>query len=202
MNEAIWDEPKPWLVRSALRFIENNVRDTDMVLEFGGGASSIWWAERCTFTLTLEASPTWAPRIIEEMRKRPAALAKWSMVFAPCEWHTSFDKPKPYWSHPARHLTESQARQLERVYLNPAVPFIPTVIVVDGAVRPQSIVVADELARRHREVRMIIIDNLEEMEPQLSGRFLDFRQQAFDEDDLSYIPEHQKGVWRTGVFLR
>ncbi len=202
MDETIWEDPKPWLVRGALAFISAEVRASDTCLEFGGGASSIWWAERCTFTLTVEASPVWAPRIIEEMRKRPSALAKWGMTFAPCDWHTSFESPKPYWSHPARKLTEEQARQLERVYLNPAVPFIPTIIVVDGSVRPQSIVIADELARRHREVRMIVMDNLETMQPYLAGRFHGFTEHAFDEDDLSYIPEHQSGKWRTSVFLR
>ncbi len=69
--------PKPWMTQGSIDFIEKNLLSTDTVIEFGGGWSSIWWAKRVKYTLTVEASPEWASLLIKEMMPHPNAMAKW-----------------------------------------------------------------------------------------------------------------------------
>ncbi len=204
MIDDFWADPKPWMVSRAVEWLEANVLATDRVLEFGGGVSSLWWAERCTYTFTAEASPIWAAKLIEEMRKRPTALAKWGMMFSACEWNNNYSQPKPFWAHPRRKITASQAEQLERAYLNANVPFVPTVIVVDGSVRLQSLTLAERLARKISEIRLIVVDNADTpaISNSLVNKFADFDRIDFDETDPSRIPVHQNGSWRTTVYSR
>jgi len=198
----IWSDPKPWLVRECVEYLEAVVSPEDLVLEFGGGASTIWWAKRCQYTYTAEASVRWASVLIEKMIEHPDALAKWSMIFAPCEWTDNHETPKPFWQHPRRKISREQAEQLERAYLNIAIPFVPTIIVIDGSVRARSLFVADQIVRRHSEVRMVVVDNMETMSRHTSDKFPGFAAKHFDETDLDYIPKHQNNVWRTTVFER
>lgn len=200
----IWKDPKPWLVKSAVKWLEENIKPEDECLEFGGGASTIWWAERCNYTHTVEASPVWSSKLIEEMKKRPAALAKWTMLFSPCEWNTTYQKPKPFWKHPKRNITANQAEKLQQAYLNASLHFTPSIIIVDGSVRPQSLITADYLATKYSKIRMVIVDNTETetMKKNINNKFSGFKSLTFDETDKAYIPEHQRGEWQTTIFTR
>lgn len=55
------------LNHSVLDFMEARI-EGKRVLEFGGGYSSLWFAERCAELITVETSPRWAEFI--EMRLR------------------------------------------------------------------------------------------------------------------------------------
>jgi hypothetical protein len=199
--EQLLADPKPWFTAGSIAYLESAVGPEDLVLEFGGGVSSLWWAAKAAFTYTVEANASWGSRLLSEMHKRPALLAKWAMLLAPCEWHTSADNPKPYWRRNKMHLTPDRIDRMQRTYLWTDLPFDPTVIVVDGSVRPQSLDAAARYVRMH-PVRLIVVDNMEVMARHTEGRFPDYERLDFDETDLALIPPHQNGRWTTSVFVR
>lgn len=191
-------EPRPWMTPAAVDFLELNVRSTDRVIEFGGGGSSRWWAKRAQFTYTVDASPRWAPNIIREMAEHPDLLAKWSMLFVPCDWFSKPSNAKEYWTRNADHLDSTAVDRLENLYTH--IPFHPDIIVVDGSVRPQCCIAAGKYSSRNA-VRMIVVDNMETLEPIAEEAFSHLQRMDFPETDPALIPDHQNGQWCTSVFL-
>lgn len=195
--EQLLKDPKPWMTPGLIAYLEKNIRSTDKVVEYGGGISSLFWAKRAQFTYTVEASPEWAPWIIQEMAKRPELLQKWTMQFTPCDWNRTPRSPKLYWQR--NRIGLDQAETLTRTYTT--APFHPDIFVIDGSVRPQCC----EMVSRYVEdkpVRMIVVDNMETMEPHTVDRFVGYERIDFWETDLALIPAHQKGRWCSSVFVR
>ena len=202
MSIDIWADPKPWMTEGLIEFVEKGLKPDDVVLEFGGGASSVWWCSRAKYAYTVEASPGWAPTLIQKMSEYPHLLAKWSMLFVPCEWHTSYLRPKRYWQQNAKMMDDERALYLGNIYSRIPQEIIPTVIVIDGSVRPQVVVTTSEYVKSSMEVRMIVIDNMENMRPFTEGRFAGFEEYPFHETDLEKIPKNQKGKWCSSAFMR
>jgi hypothetical protein len=202
MSIDIWADPKPWMTEGLIQFVEQELRPDDIVLEFGGGASSIWWCSRAKYTYTVEASPDWAPTLIEKMAQYPHLLAKWSMLFVPCEWHTSYLQPKRYWKQNAKMIDEEQALHLNNIYSRIPQEVQPTVIIIDGSVRPQTVVTTSDYVKHSTQVRMIVVDNMESMRKSTEGMFTDFKEYPFHEKDPQKIPKHQKGKWCSSAFVR
>lgn len=194
----IFDNPRPWMTEGVIQFLERNVLASDVVLEFGGGASSLWWASRVAFTYTVEAAPTWAPKLITEMAKRPSLLAKWTMLFCPSEWHSSHRSAKPYWDKRQSSLSDGDAARLEALYSRVAIA--PDIIVIDGSVRPQCV---DSAANyiKFNKVRMVIVDNMESMQRHVGEKFSPFTRLDFPEFDPKVIPVHQNGRWISSAFI-
>ena len=199
-EEDLRANPRPWLTDDSIQFIEANLRPTDRVIEFGGGWSTIWWTRHVAWTLTIEASPKWAAKIISEMSAHPRLLVKWSLRFAAAEWHTKYTQAKNFWTKHARVLSDDIAKSLEDAYL--AIEFSPDVFVIDGSVRPGSVHAVDRHVRSHEDTRMIVVDNMESMAKHVEGKFPGFTQHDFPEYDLEKIPAHQNGKWTTSVWLR
>jgi hypothetical protein len=202
MSIDIWADPKPWMTEGLIQFLEQELSKDDIVLEFGGGASSIWWCSRAKYTYTVEASPDWAPTLITKMSQCPHLLAKWSMLFVPCEWHTSHLSPKQYWKKNANMINEEQASYLNNIYSCIPQSFKPTVIVIDGSVRPQTVVTTAHYIKHSTQVRMIVVDNMETMRSSTEGMFTGFQEYPFHEKDPEKIPKHQKGKWCSSAFMR
>ena len=56
-------EPIPWYTYPAIDFLcQRDFRDK-IILEFGGGQSTLWWASRAKFVLSIEEDPDWFYRI-------------------------------------------------------------------------------------------------------------------------------------------
>jgi hypothetical protein len=49
----------PWLVPSAIRLLESGLRSTDVVLEFGSGRSTSWFAKRTQRVISVEHDASW-----------------------------------------------------------------------------------------------------------------------------------------------
>lgn len=49
----------PWLSRSANSLVESLIKKSDVVLEFGSGGSTIWFAKRVSALHTVEHNPDW-----------------------------------------------------------------------------------------------------------------------------------------------
>lgn len=192
--------PRPWLTSGSIDFIEKKINCEDTVLEFGGGWSSIWWAKKCKFTLTVEANHEWAAKIILEFANHPAALAKWSLKFVPSDWNPTASFPKRYWKNNFHHLTEETISSMTERYLS--IDFNPSIIVIDGSIRHLNIEKVDEYLKSNSTVRMLVIDNTEVLLPYTLEKFENFERHDFHESDLSLIPSHQNGKWCTSVWLK
>lgn len=184
----------------SIEFIERHLKSTDKVLEFGGGWSSLWWAARAAWTLTVEADYAWAAKILTEMARHPALMTKWSLRFVACEWSNNFSRPKAYWTKHANLLTPEIADRLETEYFK--IDFAPDIIVIDGSARVRNVQEVDKYVSAEKSVRMIVVDNMEWLARFTEGRFLGFTRHEFHEYDLQKIPAHQNGKWMTAVWTR
>jgi len=76
------DEGKPWLTEGSIQFFKDNVLDTDNILEFGSGASTIFFAKHTKGKIisfesggysvrkgNLKRSMDWYERLTEKIRK-------------------------------------------------------------------------------------------------------------------------------------
>lgn len=55
--------PLPWYTYSAIDFLRHREFKNKKILEFGGGQSTLWWAERADSVLTLEGDKDWFDQI-------------------------------------------------------------------------------------------------------------------------------------------
>jgi len=58
----------PWWAPDAVKFVNDYLTKDSLVLEFGGGGSSPWLADRAKKVITIEHHPKWA-RMIRESNK-------------------------------------------------------------------------------------------------------------------------------------
>lgn len=58
---------EPWLTRQAIAILEARVKWDDVVLEYGSGASTIWFAKRVSTVHTIEHDPAWGTMVMNAM---------------------------------------------------------------------------------------------------------------------------------------
>jgi hypothetical protein len=75
------EDPLPWLTKESIKFIEKNMKKSDNVLEFGSGASTIFFSKRSNKVISFESggysvqvknlkrSLTWFNILSEKMKK-------------------------------------------------------------------------------------------------------------------------------------
>ncbi len=199
-NKILEKEPTPWFTNESIKFIIENIKDTDTVLEFGGGFSSIWWAKKCKFTLTVEASYEWASKLLLEFSKYPEALTKWQLKFVASDWNPTIDHPKNYWKKNKNILNEIIVSEMNDRYLS--IDFDPNIIIIDGSIRPLNIQKVNEYLKTNTSVRIIIVDNMESLGKHTINMFEGFKQYDFHETNETLIPEHQNGKWCTSVWIK
>ena len=59
----------PWLSPEAVRILSENLRSSDVGLEFGSGRSTIWFAQRVGFLTSVEHNPEWHRRVSIQARR-------------------------------------------------------------------------------------------------------------------------------------
>jgi predicted O-methyltransferase YrrM len=60
----------PWFVPRAIRVLESAVRSSDVVLEFGSGRSTSWFANRAKEVISVEHDASWHTRVAATLSKR------------------------------------------------------------------------------------------------------------------------------------
>lgn len=55
--------PSPWMAPGAVKYLDQALLTSDMVVELGGGASTAWLAARVASVTTIEPDPNWAQTI-------------------------------------------------------------------------------------------------------------------------------------------
>lgn len=66
----------PWITDEANDFLFEKVqkKEIDSVLEFGSGASTLWFAERVNLLVSIEHDPKWYKKISDELKSRDLKL--------------------------------------------------------------------------------------------------------------------------------
>jgi predicted O-methyltransferase YrrM len=59
----------PWLSPEAVRILSENLRTSDVGLEFGSGRSTLWFAQRVGFLTSVEHNPEWHRRVSIQARR-------------------------------------------------------------------------------------------------------------------------------------
>ncbi len=70
-RSPILEEPVPFIVMDAIRFLTTLVQPGMKVVEAGGGNSSLWFLEKNTHVTTYEHSSEWAGFIQQTVRENP-----------------------------------------------------------------------------------------------------------------------------------
>jgi hypothetical protein len=60
-------KPLPWYTYPSIDFLRYRTYEDKDVLEFGGGQSTLWWAQRARRVLTLEGDPAWYEKLKEKI---------------------------------------------------------------------------------------------------------------------------------------
>lgn len=61
------NKPLPWYTYPSIDFLKNRSYENKLVLEFGGGQSTLWWAARARHVVTLEGDQEWYNKIKSSM---------------------------------------------------------------------------------------------------------------------------------------
>ena len=73
-DRAVWAlrklEGKPYLVKSAVAFLETVINKESAVLEMGSGSSTIWFAERAKQVISFEDKEEWFQIVWSELKER------------------------------------------------------------------------------------------------------------------------------------
>lgn len=75
---------EPWLAREAITFLDGAIGRGWQGLEWGGGSSSPWFAQRLNRLVTIEHDARWAVKIVVNMAMfYPQLLPKWQLHLVP-----------------------------------------------------------------------------------------------------------------------
>ena len=70
-DTQFWDEKRstayPWYTKPSLEYLETLDLKDSVILEYGGGWSTIWWSKVAKNILTIEANKEWFEKISPEM---------------------------------------------------------------------------------------------------------------------------------------
>jgi hypothetical protein len=80
--------PKPYIVKPMIPVLEDLLKTTDKVFEWGSGSSTFWFAERVLRVVTVEHDDRWAALMYEEGLKRDTQNIRM--------WHTPSYTPEHY----------------------------------------------------------------------------------------------------------
>ncbi len=126
-------KPIPWYTYPCIDFLRFRKFDGKKILEFGGGQSTLWWAERARNVITLEGDKNWYEKIKNNMPEN-------------VQLH--------YVSMESREINVSEVNLVLDSIQNPTYD----VIVIDGLFREEMISIALRLIA---EDGIIIFDNSE-----------------------------------------
>ena len=114
----------PWLVPEAVDFLRQWLRPTDLMVEFGSGRSTAWFARHCGHVISIEHHPGWHATVSQRLKDAGITNADYLLI----------DEPED-----ATHdLRIGMLRNPDR-YVRAAEPFLNSrpldAVLVDGKVR-------------------------------------------------------------------
>lgn len=61
------NKPIPWYTYPAIEFLEDKIKHDSIVFEFGGGNSTLWWANKAKQVISIESDQGWYEQIKQQM---------------------------------------------------------------------------------------------------------------------------------------
>lgn len=195
----------PWITEDATSWLEKNINQTDRVLEYGGGRSTLWWASKVESVTCVETSPEWATSLLLYAYSRPELLKKLRIHFIPAEWNPQFTTNglRSYWKANRSSITHNDATILERDFVDSQFPGT-NIILFDGSIR-NTLFVYKMTVLDLSQVEIIVIDNTESpITSFLADELIpsEFERHDFAAAPGDIIPSHQKGKHMTSIFVK
>jgi hypothetical protein len=165
----------PWLTHPALEVIEKWDLADKLVLEWGSGLSTIWWADKCKFVVSIEAEPNWHARIVE-LKNSHGLQDKAQLIY--------------------RNVHEGDQTKID-FYTDVPAWYKPNIVVVDGVLRYECILKALTLPRP----LVLIVDNWQQdyvfICPAAEDALNGFTGNVYVQPDHK---DHEGRPWATAIF--
>jgi len=150
----------PWLVPEAVTWLENNLNQNMVGVEFGGGLSTGWFCERLKFLHTIECSTNWAVGLMLKISQDPNLNNKWYLHYINCDWNKDSEGNRWYFknNHHLRPLAEIEymEERLKDINFEHRIDFC----LVDGSVRYETFKKSIELIKDNPGA-ILCVDNTE-----------------------------------------
>lgn len=156
-GSMLLEKETPWITFSAIDFLTGKITKDWQVFEFGGGASTVFWARRARAVVTVEHDREWYNSVIAELEKRKFTNVR--VKLAEPEPDPLFHTFSP--SDPADYISgnpyydgnrfEKYARSIEEY---PPSSF--SLVAVDGRARPSCLVAGIGRVQLHG---FLLLDN-------------------------------------------
>jgi len=163
---------EPWYTHEALDKIKSWDLSDKVVFEYGGGASTIWWANKAKIVLSVDHNYEWAEKVRNEL---------------------------PFLGDDIKFVETREGDQSEKrdEYVNACDGMNPDIVIVDGIHRYECIVRAVEVLKP----AILIVDNWWQdyvfICPSAVELLKDFRQEIYIQPDHK---EHEGNPWKTAIF--
>ncbi len=166
---------EPWLVNSAMDAIKTWDLADKLVLEWGAGLSTLWWADKCKYVFSIEANQQWFADIVA--RKNELGLQ------SKVEIHY-------------RNVHEGDQTKID-FYTEVPAWYTPDIVVVDGILRYECILKALTLLRP----LTLIVDNWQQdyvfICPAAEEALRSFTGNIYLQEDHK---DHDGHPWQTGIW--
>jgi hypothetical protein len=87
------NDESAWLTQFAISFLEQKIRQSDVVFEFGGGGSSLFFCKNAQAVYTVEDHPDWFKTLSEIITQK--GYNNWTGHFVPAEKYTGTQERNP-----------------------------------------------------------------------------------------------------------
>lgn len=166
---------EPWLTHPALDVIKGWDLSDKQVLEWGSGLSTIWWANKCRYVMSIEANPQWFADVIK-LRDENNLQEKAEINY--------------------RNCNEGDQEKID-FYTDVPKWYTPDIVIVDGILRYECILKALTLCRP----LILIIDNWQQdyvfICPAAEKALEGFTGNVYVQPDHT---NHEGRPWATAIF--
>jgi hypothetical protein len=85
----------PWLSRGAVEILENWLKPCDRGIEWGSGRSTIWFAERVGYLVSVEHNPDWHKRVSAQLKRKGLKNVEYRLCEEPRQYCSVAEKLPP-----------------------------------------------------------------------------------------------------------
>ncbi|HYE61804.1 MAG TPA: hypothetical protein VD997_07385 [Phycisphaerales bacterium] len=128
-NWELWQRRNPtlpWLVPGAVEFLHQYLRDSDLMVEFGSGRSTAWFARHCGHVISIEHHAGWHATVLQRLKDAGHTNVDYLLI----------DEPEDH----SGDIRIGALRNNER-YVRAAEPVLKgrklDVVLIDGMIRDQ-----------------------------------------------------------------
>jgi len=160
VNSILKQNWYPWIVPEAVEWLEENLNNTMMGVEFGGGLSTGWFCQRLKFLHTIECSTNWSIGLMSKIAIDDLLNYKWYLHYINCDWNKDSEENRWYMKNnnhkKSNSMLEIMETRLTEFKIDHKIDFCS----VDGSVRYETFLKSKELIKDNPGA-ILCIDNTE-----------------------------------------